>query len=524
MTLEQGSSIPNNADDKTRLSFALEAAELGMWDWHIPSDEVVLSRQWAAMLGYDISELKPEISLLEKLVIAEDLPAIKENLNAHLRGDTELYEAQFRMKHKSGDVRWIYDRAKIIERDSEGNPIRMCGIHQDITNLKTLNERLQRTQKMEAVGQLAGGIAHDFNNILAAIMGFADLTTELVNPSSKAHENLEYILKASDRAKSLIQQILSFSRQSHEQIATMPLSPIIKEVSELLTASLPSSIHIHVDVDKETKSICANPTKIHELLMNCATNAAYAMRPKGDLFFRLLPRKVEQPIFSQLGTISPGDYSVIEIEDTGTGISKHVQNKMFEPFFTTKPVGEGTGMGLSVVYGIVKSHNAYIQIESSKGKGALFRFYFPISTSSPVAHSRDGQHSALRGTEKILLVDDEEMIRQLESEMLSSLGYSVTSVAHANEILDRLENDKDEYALLITDQTMPEMSGLELARIVKSKHPHLPIILCSGYSDELARQSEVFSKTTDMVLSKPLYKNEIGRAIRQVLDTSGAAH
>ncbi len=506
-------------ENEQRLNLTIEGGELGTWDFHIPSGRVVFNERWADMLGFELDEIDQNLDAWKRLVHPDDFPQAEEKLNAHLYGQAESYEAQFRMKHKSGDWVWISDKGKVIERDAGGQPLRACGTHLDITEQKHLQERLQQAQKMEAVGQLAGGIAHDFNNILGAVIGYADMTREMVGPSSKVYKNQEKILQASDRAKNLVRQILSFSRQSDERLESTSLRPVVKEVIALLKASLPASIHFNSYLKKDAKAVQANPTKIHELLMNCATNAAYAMEQKGELTFSLYSETTDESVQGILGDMPTGEYTVIGVADTGTGIPEAVQKRMFDPFYTNKPVGEGTGMGLAVVFGIMKAHNGNIFVDSAQGKGTLFRFFFPVCEQQPL-HTEEENGEIEHGSERILFVDDEAMIRDSATDMLSSLGYSVTACAYPGEIVERVTNDPYCCELLITDQAMPYMTGLELAAKVKEQSPRLPVLLCTGYSNTVNMQHKK-PACIDKVLMKPLRKRELGAAVREVLDKRG---
>jgi PAS domain S-box-containing protein len=502
-------------ENEQRLNLALEGGGLGTWDWHISSGKVIFNERWATMKGYAPEEIEPYVHSWQELVHPDDYPRAQQKLDAHLRGETPSYEARFRMRHKSGDWVWIADKGKVIERDKNGNPIRACGTHLDITRQKQLQERLQQAQKMEAVGQLAGGIAHDFNNILGAVIGYADMTREMVPSSTRAYKNQEKILQASDRAKNLVRQILSFSRRGEETLETMLLRPVLKEVISLLKASLPASICIHSYLQREKKPVRANPTKIHELLMNCATNAAYAMDEKGDMTFRLYHEQLREARAGLMGDMEPGDYAVIEIEDTGCGIPDQVRAKMFDPFYTTKPVGEGTGMGLSVVFGIVKSHNGNMEVDSVQEQGTSFRIFLPLVDGETPSQPEHDENDAA-GNERVLFVDDEEMIVELGRDMLSSLGYSVSMQMRPDRALEVFTRDPSAFDVLVTDQSMPTMTGIELARAVKRIRSDIPVVLCTGYSKQI-QPGQPLPEEVDRLVLKPLRKKELGKAVREAL-------
>lgn len=408
---------------------------------------------------------------------------------------------------------------------ASGNKNLLAGYTIDITeqklaeqNLRQIEARLHQSEKMETVGQLAGGIAHDFNNVLAGIIGYTEMSLQSLEKGSVPAENLHQILQAADRAKHLVRQILTFSRQGNQQKSVTTLHPILQEVLDLLRASIPSSVRIVPDLRADSKPVLADPTKIHEVLINLATNAVHAMDRKGTLTIRHYTQTLNQAAWGQIGEIAPGEYTVMEVADTGCGMDAGVLSKAFEPFFTTKALGEGTGMGLSVVLGVVQSHGGDVQVESAPGKGSIFRIYLPIAETSMVDVAQPNVRVQSSGTERILFVDDEEMLVKTARSHLARLGYTVngtTSSLGALKILQ--EMGAADIDILITDQTMPDMSGMELAKEARKIRKDLPIILCTGYSSGVSTERVAAIGISKLVM-KPYGSQEISQSVREVLD------
>ena len=382
---------------------------------------------------------------------------------------------------------------------------------------KKLQLQLQQAQKMEAIGTLAGGIAHDFNNILSAILGYAEMAREDSLPGSLAARDLDQVIKAGNRAKDLVKQILAFSRQAEtEQIHIQPAT-IVKETIKLLRSSLPSTITIHQDLAVDCGVIHADPTQIHQILMNLATNAYHAMEENGGILTISLRRKtLTKEDLVNASHAHPGEYVQLTVSDTGTGIEATIVDRIFDPYFTTKETGKGTGMGLAIVHGIVTTYGGLITCHSQPGEGTVFQVTLPILTEA-VAESTAPLELPPLGTERILFIDDEKILANLTQTMLSRLGYSVTVRTSSIEALTTFKNQPEAFDLVITDQTMPGITGVDLARRMLQIRPGLPIILCTGYSN-LISEDRVKGMGIKGFALKPLTKKDIAALIREVLD------
>ena len=385
----------------------------------------------------------------------------------------------------------------------------------------SLEEQLRQAQKMQAIGTLAGGIAHDFNNILTAILGYAELAISDIAEDSRTQYNLQQSIKAAHRAKDLVQQILTFSRQGKQERKPLNINPIIKEVLKFLRASLPSTIEIRPDIEEDLGTIEADPTQVHQVLMNLCTNAAHAMGENGGVLGVSLSKwNVDAETSAAATGIEAGPYLRLRVSDTGHGMPPEIMERIFEPYFTTKEVGKGTGLGLAVVHGIVKSYGGEIRVSGEAGKGSTFDIYFPtIDTPKEIAASFKRESPPAGGHERILFVDDEQTLVQLGQEMLKRLGYQVTIRTSSVEALELFRAKPDQFDLVITDMTMPNMMGDKLAIELMRIRPAIPIILCTGFSEYITKEKAQSIGIQELLL-KPIVMTDLARGVRQVIDQS----
>nr|MBF0222331.1 transporter substrate-binding domain-containing protein [Desulfobulbaceae bacterium] len=378
--------------------------------------------------------------------------------------------------------------------------------------------RLHQAQKMEAIGTLAGGIAHDFNNILGVILGYTDLAKEDAPPGSKIKEDLDKISKAANRAAQLVKQILAFSRQSQVERIPIKIQPLIKEALKMVRSSIPTTISIVQDIAHQSGSILADPTQIHQIIMNLSTNAYHAMESSGGvLSVSMKTTVVADDDKKMLLHVAAGEYVELIVSDTGSGIAPDVIDKIFNPYFTTKEIGRGTGMGLSITHGIMKDCGGAITVESTLGQGSTFHIYFPVVARDALPQIKEAEDIPV-GKERILFVDDEELLAEMGKNMLERLGYYVTVRRSSIEALAIFQKSPNEFDVVITDQTMPDMTGSDLARRMLQIRPDMPIILCTGYSNLIDEDSAKALGIKEFAL-KPLTKATIARLVRNVLES-----
>lgn len=374
---------------------------------------------------------------------------------------------------------------------------------------------LRHAHKMEAIGTLSGGIAHDFNNILSAILGYAEIAKYKIPEESPAKETLDEVLKAGNRAKLLVRQILAFSRKDEHQHVPVKVHLVVKETIDFLRAAIPTTVQIKVNTDPGCGYILADPTQIHQVLMNLCTNASQAMEDKGGLLC-IDATAVELKADELENGSNPGAYVRLSIKDTGVGIEKELLDRIFDPYFTTKEFGKGSGMGLAVVHGIVKSHDGIITVESIPGKGTTFNLFFP-RIASVVEKQVPGTAPLPVGKEKILIVDDDADIAGITQNRVELLGYQATAKTSSLETLELFRSDPRAWDLVITDQTMPDMTGAELASELLAIRPDIPIIMCTGFSSKIDTNKASLIGIKAFIM-KPVDNTELAKTVRQVLD------
>ncbi|MFO7761306.1 MAG: ATP-binding protein [Desulfobia sp.] len=402
--------------------------------------------------------------------------------------------------------------------DNNGDLMGYICFCKDITEYKMLETQIRQNEKMGAIGTLAGGIAHDFNNILGAIYGFTELALLESQPESNLTDNILQIKKAADRAKDLINQILTFSRETETNQQPVQLSPIIKETVKLLRSSLPSSIEIRQEIKDDQQKIMADPAHIHQIMMNLCTNAIQAIDDEkgGIIHISLKPLSIKGKN-NNMPAIFPGDYLVLTIGDNGKGMKGEVLNRIFEPFFTTKEKGQGTGMGLTVVHGLVSSSNGTIKVDSNPGKGTTFNIYFPVIEDGTSKPEKPAIINLPTGNERILLVDDKIEIVTMAQKLLTYLGYSATTFTDSEQALEAFREKPKDFDLLITDHIMPRLNGYELSRMVLEIRPDLPVIICTGYQEKVSEQ-EMKQIGIRNILYKPLAFQQLGNTVRNALN------
>jgi len=404
-------------------------------------------------------------------------------------------------------------------RDTKDTIINYVSINRDITHELRLEQELRQSQKMEAIGTLAGGIAHDFNNILTAIIGYTAMAQLKLAKGDAATRDLERVQEASSRAKELVKRILTFSRQGEQERKPVQMAAIIEEVLKLLRSSLPSTIeiHQHIATSPNGDTVLADSTQIHQMLMNLGTNAAHAMRDLGGvLSISLSDVDADATLIARYPDLRQGPYLRLTVADTGHGMEAGIRERIFDPYFTTKKVGEGTGMGLAVVQGIIKNHGGAISVYSEPGLGTTFHIFLP-RLEGEIAPQATAVALPSGGTERVLFVDDEAMLAELGQELLASLGYTVTAILNSREALNLFRSDPQAFDLVITDMTMPGLTGKELAKELMGVRPDIPIILCTGFSEQINEKQAKEIGVRGYIM-KPYTVNSLNATIRRALE------
>ncbi|MBI2422305.1 MAG: response regulator [Candidatus Hydrogenedentes bacterium] len=508
-----------------RFSLAVDSAGIGVWDYDIVNGVLVWDEQMFHLYPVDPEKFSGTYDAWERGIHPDDITRANMEVQQAIRGE-QPFDTEFRVLWPSGEVRHIKANARVV-RDAEGNPVRLIGVNYDISGRKRaeaqreeLQLQLRQSHKMEAIGTLAGGIAHDFNNILGAIIGHAELLRQSVDLDEAIEtSSLDAILHAAGRATDLVRQILTFSRRSDVIKKPVRLDLVVAEAMKLLRGALPAIIEIKQDLAPCPGLVLADAVHMHQIVMNLCTNAAHAMGDRGGLLtvgigaVELKGGEAWAPL-----NLQPDRYLTLTVSDTGCGIAAEHLDHIFEPFFTSKAQGEGTGLGLAVVHGIVQEHGGGIVVESEAGRGTTIRILLPQLRDVESAGSIIKPPSKYpEGHERILLVDDEEPILNVMSKMLTKLGYDVVARDRAAKALDLVVGDQEHFDLIITDLMMPVMTGKDLRRQIDEAGISMRMILSTGYSESLTLEKAKELGFGDL-LRKPLGIEELATRVRRVLD------
>ncbi len=408
-------------------------------------------------------------------------------------------------------------------RDAQGQVSGYVARQRDVTQENRLRGYLRQAHKMEALGRLAGGIAHDFNNILGAVGGYCELARLASEPGTKQTEFLDHALLACERAKELVRQILSFSRQVEQERRPLDLSLIVRETLKLLRATLPATISIQTHLPPEPARVLADPSQMHQVLMNLCTNAAQAMAQSGGrLEVSITAMELTAEDLEGMADLQPGPHLRLSVSDNGPGMTSEILERIFEPFFTTKPQGQGTGLGLAVVHGIVSGHGGAIRAYSEPGRGATFHVLLPRLTAQEVARPAPERPPLPGGEERILVVDDEPDLVDVITRLLASLGYQVSSFDESAAALRAFRERPDDFDLVLSDLTMPGLTGLDLALAVRQARPAMPVVICTGFSDSVIQEQAREAGVREVIL-KPLQRRELALAVRRALDGASSS-
>jgi PAS domain S-box-containing protein len=514
-------------EERERLAGILTGTHAGTWEWNVQTGELLINERWAEIIGCTLAELAPVTDdTWIRLCHPDDLAASHELLERHFRGESDYYELELRMRHKDGSWVWVLDRGRVTSRTKDGRPLMMMGIHQDITPRKRAEEErvklegdLRQAQKMETVGRLAGGVAHDFNNILTVILGHAELALERVGPAQAIHQDLLEIRKAAERSANLTGQLLAFARKQTVLPRVLDLNATIAGLLPMLRRLIGEGVELGWRPQEDLWPVKMDPSQVDQILVNLCANARDSIAGVGRISIETGMATLDGSFCATHPGTGPGDYVVLSVADTGRGMDPETLAHIFEPFFTTKGIGQGTGLGLATIYGIIKQNRGFIQVESRPGAGTVFRLHVPRSTGRPEAAPAAGPPGpAATGCETILLVEDDVAILDLTGAMIARMGYEVLTASTPDAALRLGREHPGKIHLLMTDVVMPEQNGWDLAQAIQVLQPQIKRLFMSGYTADVIAASGVLHEGIPFI-QKPFTGDELAARIRQVLDS-----
>lgn len=505
-------------ESENRLRFALEGSNDGLWDVRMITGKTYLSPRGWEILGYLLDEDGDAINDWSDLVHPEDLPLTNERLRAHIEGRTPIFQVEQRLRTKSGEWKWVHTRGKVVARDAEGTPLRITGTHTDLTEQKVLQEQLGQAQKMESVGRLAGGIAHDFNNMLGVILGYAQLALKKETVTPPLRVQLEQIQMAAERSADIVRQLLAFARKQTVAPKVLDLNETVASMLKMLSRLIGEDIDLAWLPGEELWPVRMDAGQIDQILVNLCVNARDSISSIGRITIETCNNYCDAGFCDMHAGCIPGDYVLLTVSDDGCGMDKETSAKIFEPFFTTKGVGQGTGLGLATVYGIVKQNDGYIDVNTEPGQGTSFKIYLPRHKGKEKNSLTEGpMELAGSGNETVLMVEDEPAILDLGKQILEMLGYRVLTAGTPGEAIRIAISQVGEIHLLLTDVIMPEMNGRDLAKKLLSLYPGLKRLFMSGYTADVIAHHGVLEEGVQFI-QKPFSIDTLAAKVREALD------
>jgi PAS domain S-box-containing protein len=507
-----------------RLKFVLEGSQLGFWDWNIETGEVIRNEQWAAMLGYTLKEITATVNQWADLQHPDDRQAAAQSIQDHLNGLSPAHKVEYRLLARDGQYKWILDQAKIVSRNSQGKPLRMSGTHTDITPRKQaeaerekLQAQLSQSQKMESVGRLAGGVAHDFNNMLNVILGYAELAMDDMAQDNPVYGALQEILNAARRSADITRQLLAFARKQTIAPKVLDLNETVEGMLKMLRRLIGENISLAWLPTPDIWPVRMDPSQLDQILANLCVNARDAISDVGKITIETGKAVFDESYCADHHGFIPGDYVMLAVSDNGSGMTPEILENLFEPFYTTKDVGQGTGLGLATVYGIVRQNNGFINVYSELEKGTTFRIYLSRHRDNAEQSSQqETRTSTTRGSETILLVEDEPAILKMTAVMLERQGYTVLRADTPTRAIHLAHAHAGEIHLLMTDVVMPEMNGKDLAGYLRATYPNLKCLFMSGYTANVIAHHGVLEKGVNFI-QKPFSRQELAASVRKSL-------
>ena len=509
---------------EARLRLTLEVANIGIWDWNITNDTWYASPIYYTMLGYEpVSGLSDRETWLQR-VHPEDREMVRDKINSILHFKTNKYHYEARMKHADGSYRWHHVIGYVLERDKGKRPTHLTGLRIDINerikaeaDKEKLQAQLTQAQKMEAIGRLAGGVAHDFNNMLGVIIGQAELLLDQMDPAQPEFTALQGIRKAAENSANLTRQLLAFARKQAISPMVLNLNDVVESMIKMLQRIIGEDIHLVWSPGKNMWQVMIDASQMDQILVNLCVNARDSITGVGKIVIETRNCNFDTGYCNEHPEFIPGNYVMLSVNDSGCGMNREILNNIFEPFFTTKEEGKGTGLGLATVYGIVKQNNGFINVYSEPGHGSVFKIYLRRHTAETDEHMKESEATpVVRGSETILLVEDNTDIINICQIMLEKQGYTVLAATLPSEAIRLADNYAGTIDLLITDVIMPEMNGRDLARSLKSRCPDIKLLYMSGYTADVIAHKGVIDKGVNFI-QKPFSIRELAIKVREVI-------
>ncbi len=513
--------------NRERLEMVLDAAGEAYWDWDLESGELLQSPRYDSMLGYAPYEVPRGYQEWLHLVHPDDAVRFTRELSTFTslaNSGSDKYSTEFRMRKRSSEYIWVSSRGKVVRRNNQGSPTRIVGTLTDVTDKKKLEEQFRQSQKLESVGRLAGGVAHDFNNLLTVINGYSRLLIKSVPGGDPRLKQLEEIRKAGERAAELTRQLLTFSRKNISEPRLLHLNSVAADCETILRRLTPNNIEFIASFEAQQDEVVIDPSHVQQVLMNLVVNAADAMPSGGRLVLRTSNVDAAQRDLAEAAELKSGLWLLLEVADTGIGMDEETLHHIFEPFFTTKEVGKGTGLGLSTVYGIVQQCGGTVQVQSQPGAGTTFTICLPVASKGVLAAggAKAGAASNLSGTETVLVVEDQDVVREYTANALRAFGYSVISARSGEEALELAKRRAGPIDVLVTDVLMPETNGWTVAKEMGKIRPETKIIFVSGYVDGFPGGAGEMEFDAEF-LQKPFSPEALADKVRRTLRKSPVA-
>jgi PAS domain S-box-containing protein len=525
--IEQGEQALRESQE--RYAMAMEAANEGHAEWNIQRGTVFVSGKWRSLHGLDAQRPIGTVADLQGSVRihADDRPAVRSAIDRHLDGKTAGVDVEYRVQGLDGGWTWVHSCGRCV-RDERNAPVRMFLSARDISARKAAEAsriavelRMQQARRMEALGTLAGGIAHDFNNLLGAILGFGGMARQLADDASPIRRHIDRVLQAGSRAKSLVHRVLQFARSGPTGRTPVNVQCIVEEAIVILSPSLRDGVSVETRLDAPDAAVAGDATELYQVVANLYTNAIQAVGPSGRVRLLLAAVDVDQPRPLLHGELAPGRHLRLDIEDGGSGMSPEMISRIFEPFFTTKNPGEGTGLGLSVVHGIVTEMGGAIDVQSAPGVGTRVSVWLPVIAADDSVPTAPRETPRGHG-EVILIVDDEPLLVELAAERLAELGYAPLAFTSSTKALQAFLEAPSSVDLILTDEKMPELSGSQLVGATRAKRPEIPVIMMSGHVTA-ALEERARAQGVGELLRKPLSDEALAAAVARCLRSKPAS-